>query len=111
MDSLVLTDAGNRVLHVLFKEYKHRKRDGQTEAKARYFGDENEVQSLLFPDEDAAELGGVCWYLSRKGLLDVTPGDDKANWVTFTDDGIAYMENRVTRLLERGIDLFSKLKP
>ncbi len=111
MKDLVLTDDGNRVLLVLFKEYKRRKKQKAKESDARYFGDEDEVQPLLFPKDDAEELGNICWYLSRKGLLEVLPGDDKANCISFTDDGIAFMENRVVRAIERGIDLFSKLKP
>lgn len=76
MKDLVLTDDGNRVLLVLFKEYKRRKKQKVKESDARYFGDEDEVQPLLFPKDDAGELGDICWYLSRKGLLEVLPGDD-----------------------------------
>ncbi|NLD01931.1 MAG: hypothetical protein GX674_01375 [Clostridiales bacterium] len=111
MKDLVLTDAGNRILRALYKEYKRRKKAKQREVSARYFGDENELQQLLFSDDDASEIGNACWYLCRKGLLDVSPGDDMANEISFTDDGIAYMENSVTRKSEHGIDLLGKLKP
>ena len=111
MKDLVLTDAGNRILRALYKEYKRRKKAKQREVSARYFGDENELQQLLFSDDDASEIGNACWYLCRKGLLDVSPGDDMANEISFTDDGIAYMENSVTRKIEHVIDLLGILKP
>lgn len=111
MENSVLTDDGNRVLRKLYKEYKNRRKKKQPEGDARYFGDEEEVQHLLFPDDLAEEIGNICWYLHNKGLLYVFPGDDKANDIEFTDDGIAYMENRLSRALEKCIDVFSKLKP
>lgn len=111
MKDLVLTDAGNRILRALYKEYKRRKKAKQPEGTARVFGDQNELQQLLFPKDDATEIGNICWYISSKSLLDVSRGDDKANDITFTDDGIAYMENSLTRKIERGIGLFGKLKP
>ena len=48
MKDLVLTDAGNRILRALYKEYKRRKKAKQREVSARYFGDENELQQLLW---------------------------------------------------------------
>ena len=111
MDNLVLTDEGSRVLRVLYKEYKRRKKSGQKDWEARYFGDEDELQSLLFPDDDAVALGEACWYLHNKGLLEVLPGDDKANDIAFNDDGITYMENAPGRTLDRALDIFSKLRP
>lgn len=111
MKELVLTNDAKRVLLALYKEYKRRKKAKQKESDARYFGDEDEVQPLLFPNDEPQDIGDVCWDLSRKGLLNVLPGDDKANCISFTSDGIAYMESRMIRAIERGIGLFSKLKP
>ena len=111
MDNLLLTDDGNRVLLKLYKEYKQRRKQKRRERDARYFGDDVAVQQMLFPEYSAEQICDICWFLHQKGLLHVLPGDDKANDIEFTDDGIAYMETRMSRKIEKGIDILSKLKP
>ena len=110
MSDLVLTDASLRVLSVLYKEYKKRRKAGRREQEARYFGDENRIQSEFFPDDQADEIGNICWYLHGKGLLCASPGDDMANMVEFTDDGIAYMENWLARFVGKVFDVVKGVK-
>lgn len=97
------------LLCVLYREYRTRRSHGVPIRQASYFRDDTSIRNNFMPlwlEDDVSE---VCWRLVNHGLLFATPGDDKANNVTLTEEGIIYMEDRFDGQLERLLSRLAQL--
>ena len=82
------------LLCVLYKQFLSRRAKGNSIERSGYFGDEDEIRNQLMPKWNVEDIGTLCWRLNGHGLFDVSPGDDKANDVSLTEEGLIYMEQR-----------------
>ena len=89
------------LLCVLYREYRTRRAHGVPISQASYFRDDSSIRENFMPLWPVDDVADVCWRLVNHGLLFATLGDDKANNVTLTEDGIIYMENRFDAQLEK----------
>lgn len=103
------TNDGSALIAVLYREYCRRRKDGASIERAMYFGDDKEIQQSLAPKLQLDDVTHLCWYLAEKGILSAAPGDNQANDVSITDDGIAYMEDRFPRGLEDALSFIGKI--
>lgn len=109
--SVKLTRDSDKLICLLYKSYLEKKQQGQAKAKARYFGDSNEIQASFLPGWDPNDVAEECWSLERDKLLDCVPGDDLANEVRLSDNGIKYMENRFAENVKEVLSYITALKP
>ena len=79
---------------VLYREYLTRRTKGDSIELSSYFADDANIRDQFMPKWRVDDIANLCWRLYNHGLLDVTPGDDKANNVCLTEDGLIYMEER-----------------
>lgn len=100
---------------VLYREYLVRRSHGVSIDQASYFRDDVSIRENFMPLWSVDDVCTLCWRLVGHGFLFASPGNDHANDVTFTDQGIIYMENRfsgkVDELLSRLAQLISLVPP
>lgn len=89
-----LTRDCDAVLCALYREYLVRRQHGIPLDSACYFYDDVSIQENFLSHMSLEDVNSICWQLYRKGLLEVHPGDDRANDISITEDGILYMEDR-----------------
>ncbi len=89
-----LTRDGDALICLIYKEYCQRRKVGKTIEESAYMGDDTDIHDKIAPKWPLDDITHLCWYLNGKNLLDVSPGDNKANFVSLSDEGIRYMENR-----------------
>lgn len=104
-----LTKDCQLVLSVLYREYLTRRNHRVPLSDACYFGNGNSIQENFLPDMLPEDVNELCWMLHEKELLHVTPGDDLANNVTLTQDGIIYMEHQTPDKLKNIGDVITWL--
>ena len=106
-----LTKDADKLLCILYKDYLIKVKNGLSKSKSSYFGDSNEITTKYLPNCHPEDVAKTCWELHSSGYLTCSSGDDLANHVTFTPNGIAYMENRFKNNLKEVIDCISKFIP
>lgn len=99
MDEIISADC-DALLCVLYREYLTRCQHGVPRERASYFRDDVSVRNSFLPGWPLEDVTAVCWELRRKGFLSVHPGDDRANDISLTFDGLAYMEGRFGRRVD-----------
>ena len=106
---MVLNRECDTLICVLYKEYLTRRKNNVLLSRSRYFRDDASIRENFLPQWYEEDVATLCWDLYDKGLLDVTRGDDKANDVSLTADGIAYMEQRFPNGIKMVADYLMKL--
>lgn len=112
--SVVLSKESDALICVLYREYLTRRAHGVPISRAAYFQDDSSIRENFLPSWSLEDVTDVCWWLVEKGLLSVLPGDDQANDVTLTEEGIIYMEGRFSRKVDRVVsylEILAKLIP
>lgn len=104
-----LTNDAKAFVAVLYREYCTRRKQGKTIEESMYMEDDTVIKEKLAPKLPLDDVTHLCWYLADKDILSVMPGDDRANDVSITDDGIAFMEGRFPNGVKDAIDLIGKL--
>ena len=96
-----LSKEADALICVLYREYLTRRAHGVPLSRSAYFRDDSSIQENFLPAWAEEDVTEVCRMLARKDLISFDPGDDKANGVTLTDEGIIYMERRFSRKVEQ----------
>lgn len=109
--ALKLTKDADRLICMLYKSYLEKRKNGDAKSSARYFGDSNEIRDVFLPSWSSEDVAEECWGLSRMDVVTCTPGDNLANNVRISDEGIVYMESRFANGLKEVISYISALKP
>lgn len=104
-----LSKDADTLLCLLYKKYCESRRDGLPISDASYFGDDEAIHRNIAPNWLLEDISDLCWVLNMSGLLDVQPGDDKANDVTITDAGISYLQHRFPKGLSQLLKFISEL--
>ena len=104
-----LSKESDALICVLYREYLTRRAHGVPISRAAYFRDDSSIRENFLPAWAEEDVNEICWRLAEKGLLSVKPGEDKANGVTLTEEGIIYMERRFSRKVEQVVAYLEKL--
>lgn len=106
---LELTNDASAFVAVLYREYSNRRKQGKSIDESMYMGDDVEIKEKLTPKLLLDDITHLCWYLQENEILYVEPGDDRANSVSITDAGIAFMERRFPKGIEDAISFIGKI--
>ena len=107
--SVELSRESDALVCVLYREYLNRRANGVPISRAAYFRDGSSIRENFLPAWNEDDVTDVCWWLCGQGLLSVQPGDDQANDVELTEQGIIYMERRFSRKVEQVASHLEKL--
>ena len=111
MPNIQLSRDNDLLICTLYKSYLEQVKNGSSKSESRQFGSSDELQESLFSAWSKDDVATACWELHSKGLLQCQSGDDLANDVYITNNGIIYMENRFSNKAEKVIDYISKFIP
>ncbi len=100
MDISISKEA-EHLLSILYEEYKRKRDAGVSIKQAKYMNDDVWIQQHLIPKWSLDDVTEVCYALSDNNLLNIFFADDHAYVVSLTDDGIAYAQKKVSRLLDK----------
>lgn len=106
-----LTKDADKLICLMYKIYLERRKRKIIKDEASYFGDAEKIQKDIIPDWLVEDVVTTCWELHRKDLLFCHPGDNSANDVSLTNDGVVYMENRFANGLSDVVDFLTKFVP
>ena len=107
--SVELSRESDALICVLYREYLTRRAHGVPISRASYFRDGSSIRENFLPAWAEDDVTDVCWRLAANGLLSVQPGDDQANDVELTEQGIIYMERRFARKVDLVVSYLEKL--
>ena len=96
-----LSKKAELLICLIYKEYLQRIKDGVSPDRANYYQNSAVIQEEIASKLTKEETASLCWTLFNNGFLNVGPGDNIANYISLTDAGIAYMEGRFERKLEK----------
>ena len=85
------------------------KKVGQSRQDSIYFGDSNQIQAALFPNENPDDIASYCWELHKKEYISCTPGDNIANDITLQPNTIVFMEQRFPRGLKQVLEVLGQI--
>jgi len=97
------------LLCVLYREYLTRRSHGMPIEQASYFLDDVSIHENFMPLWSLDDISTICWRLVEHGLLFATPGDDMANNIMITEEGIIYMEGRFQGRIEKLLSRLGQL--
>ena len=106
MSAKISKDA-NKLLKVIFKEYKRRRKAGVSINQAKKMNDDVWIHENLMPKWPLDDVTSLCYVLRNSNFLSIGPSDNHAYLVFLTDEGIVYAENKINRCLNRW---FGRLK-
>lgn len=109
MSNVELTKDADKLICVLYHEYLNSRSTGISKETARYFGSSEDIQRRFFVGQSEDDITRECWGLHTKGILNCSRGDDLANNVYLTNDGIKYMESRFPRGVQEVIKYLSSI--
>lgn len=111
MSEIQLSKYNDLVICSLYKHYLEKIKNGSSKSDARWFGSSDDIQETLLNNFSKDNVAIFCWELHSKGLLKCNPGDDIANEIYLTNEGIIYMENRFKNNFIELTDFISKFLP
>lgn len=107
--SIKITRDADAFICVLYREYLSARKSGETIEKAQFFEDDINIQTRFFPKWHLADITHLCFYLEKKGLLDVFEAEARAYKVYLSDEGIVYMESRFPDGFSQVLSAIAKL--
>ena len=105
-----LMKEADAMICVLYKTYLKARKTGKPISESKYLGGDVNIKNSITPKLALDDVTELCWALKRKGLLAADPGDNRANDVRFTDEGLIYMENRFKGKIESVVKWLAKLE-
>lgn len=109
-DSLNLTHDAEYLLDSMYSVYLARRKNGVSADVAGRFGDCEDLQALCVPEWPVDDINAAALSLCRKGLLSAGFGDNAVSACRITDDGIAYMEQRFARNVDKLLRRLAELR-
>ncbi len=90
----MLTKESKTVLYHLYKEYRSRRKNGQSRSTSKSFGSSERVQASFFPDWTISDVDDCMRELKRNGFLHTMIASNLVYESELTDDAIAIMDNQ-----------------
>lgn len=111
MSDIQLSKDNDILICSLYKHYLEKVKNGSSKSDARLISSSDELQETLLNTWSKDDVATTCWELHSKGLLECTSGDDIANDIYLTNEGIIYMENRFKNGIIELTDFITKFIP
>ena len=112
MSDIQLSKDADYLICLIYKRYIEMRNNGISKSDAKTIGDSHDAHENIVPEWSFEDTDDTCRELINKGLLDNRIYvDDICGYMSLSDDGIVYMENRLGNKISKIIDYISKLKP
>lgn len=89
-----LTKDAEKLLCAMYKDYLEKRKSGSSKSHANYWGTSHVIHENLLPKWSFEDVDDICRELSRAEMIKCGWGDNIALYISISDLGIIYMENR-----------------
>lgn len=110
MDTILTKDA-EKVLCAIYKDYLEKRKAGLSKSLANYWGTSHVIHETLLPEWLFENVDDTCRELSRSKMINCGWGDNIALYISISDIGIIYMENRFKNGLKDVVSFLSNFIP
>ena len=112
MSNIQLSKDADYLICLIYKRYIEIRDNGISKSDAKTIGDSHDVHKNIVPEWSFEDTDDTCRELINKGLLDNRIYvDDICGYMSLSDDGIVYMENRFKNGLKEITDFIAKFIP
>jgi hypothetical protein len=108
---MLLTSDSKRVLFILYKEYKRRRKYGDSRAKAKLFRPLSDVKAFFFPRVPIEDLIDSLTELGNIGFVVNVFGSDTIYCFELTNEGLATLEDYPKDVFNSVTDFIAKFIP
>lgn len=108
---ITLTKDSEKLICVMYKCYLEKRKAGIAKSNANRWGTSHVIHEELLPDWSFIDVDDTCRELSRAGLITCSWADNIACWISISDTGLVYMENRFKNGLAGVLEFVSKFIP
>lgn len=108
---ITLTKDSEKLICLMYKDYLEKRKTGLSKSDANYFDNSHVIHEKLLPNWIFKDVNDICRELSRAGMIRCEWADNIAIYISISDMGIAYMENRFKNGLNQVIDFVAKFIP
>ena len=105
-----ITRDSEKVLGVLFTEYKNRRKQKISKSEAIRFNNSDSVHDKYFPNENTEDIFDFCMELKSAELVTGIRADGTLYTLNLSDKGIVYMENKPKEFFSDIIKIIDSLK-
>lgn len=107
-----LSKEAKQLLKTLYAEYQNRRDDGYSKSQTMNFGSSEQIHKTLLDDWLFEDVDDTCHELGKAGFMRCYgSGSIKGYFVWLSEQGVAYMDNRLKRNLKDAADLISPFIP
>lgn len=112
MSNIQLSKDADYLICLIYKRYIEMRDNGISKSDAKTIGDSHDAHENIVPEWSFEDTDDTCRELINKGLLDNRIYvDDICGYMSLSDDGIVYMENRFKNGLKEITDFIAKFIP
>lgn len=105
-----ITEEAKSLLKLLYTLYLSRRAEGKGRTKANYFNDSESIQKDYLPSMAADDVTELCFELADAGCIIYCPGNNMANDISLSRDGLVYCEQAFKRNLKILLEWVSDIK-
>lgn len=106
-----LTKDSEKLLCAMYRDYLEKRKSGISKSKANFFESSHVLHENLLPVWSFQDVDDTCRELSRSGLIQCHWADNIAVFISISDIGISYMENRFKNGLKEVGEFLSNFLP
>lgn len=112
MSDIKLSKDADYLICLIYKHYIEMRNNGIPKSDAKTIGDSHDAHENIVPEWSFEDTDDTCRELIDKGLLDNhIYVDDICGYMSLSNDGIIYMENRFKNGLKEITDFIAKFIP
>lgn len=112
MSNIVLSKDADYLICLIYKNYLQLRKNGCSKSDAKILGNSQDVNTKIIPKWSFADTDDTCRELIKKQLLDNRIYvDNYCGYMSLSDEGIIYMENRFKNGLIEVTDFIAKFIP
>lgn len=112
MSNIQLSKDADYLICLIYKHYLELRNNGISKSNAKTIGDSHDAHQNIIPEWSFEDVDDTCRELIKKGLLDNRVYvDNICGYMSLSDNGIVYMENRFKNGFKEVVDFISKFIP
>lgn len=112
MSEIVLTKDADYLICLIYKYYLELRQNGISKSEAKSLGSSRDVNTDIIPEWSFNDTDDTCRELINKNLLtNRIYMDNYCGYMTLSDEGIIYMENRFKNGFKQLTDFIAKFIP
>lgn len=105
-----LTKDAQYLLSQMYTDYLKSRSKGQSKRDSMDFGSESDIHDNVMPEWSQSDVRETINELSRKGLLNVMYGSNKALRISMSTNAIVLMEHKFNDKVDEVLDYATKIK-